>query len=90
MIKNPTLQGPKLSSGLRGTRYFIEFPIEGENVDAFSILISVQSFLNKHKKEIKVRNSDSFKQDNMISYLIDYDTPSSSIEGTKSQGSLYI
>ena len=26
----------------------------------------------------------------MISYLIDYDTPSSSIEGTKSQGSLYI
>lgn len=37
-IKYPKLQQPKLNHGLRGTRYFIEFPITGKNIDAFSIL----------------------------------------------------
>ena len=34
----PGIQKPNLNYGLRGTRYFIEFPITGKNVDAFSIL----------------------------------------------------
>ena len=39
-IKNPSMSRPNMNSGLRGTRYFIEFPITGKNVDAFSILAS--------------------------------------------------
>ena len=38
--KNPGMQKVKISSGLRGVRYFIEFPIVGHNVDAFSLLSS--------------------------------------------------
>jgi hypothetical protein len=38
--RNPNLMRPNISSGLRGTRYFIEFPITGKNIDAFSILAS--------------------------------------------------
>lgn len=37
---------PNINYGLRGTRYFIEFPITGKNVDAFSILIETQNLLN--------------------------------------------
>ena len=34
----PGIQKPNINYGLRGTRYFIEFPITGKNIDAFSIL----------------------------------------------------
>lgn len=38
-LKYPSMQNKaNLNYGLRGTRYFIEFPIAGRNVDAFSIL----------------------------------------------------
>lgn len=36
--KYPGIQRANLSYGLRGTRYYIEFPITGRNIDAFSIL----------------------------------------------------
>ena len=42
IAKNPGMQKVKISSGLRGVRYFIEFPIIGQNVDAFSLLSSTQ------------------------------------------------
>jgi hypothetical protein len=48
-LKNPNLSRPNINSGLRGTRYFIEFPITGKNVDAFSILASTQSLINSSK-----------------------------------------
>jgi hypothetical protein len=40
--KHQGLQRPNLGHGLRGTRYYIEFPITGKNIDAFSILASTQ------------------------------------------------
>jgi hypothetical protein len=41
------MQKPNINYGLRGTRYFIEFPIQGKNVDAFSILIATQSLISE-------------------------------------------
>ena len=38
--KYPGLPDVKISHGLRGVRYYIEFPIVGKNVDAFSLLTS--------------------------------------------------
>lgn len=40
--KHPTMEQVKVSHGLRGIRYFLEFPIVGKNVDAFSLLTSTQ------------------------------------------------
>lgn len=39
---NPGMPNVKISSGLRGVRYYIEFPIVGRNVDAFSLLSATQ------------------------------------------------
>ena len=90
LIKYPDMKRPMLSSGHRGTRYFIEFPVTGKNVDAFSILVSIQNVLNAKKKKVRVLNNDSFKQEDMISYLIDYDVPSATTPGSKNKGSIYI
>ena len=38
--KHPTMERVKVTHGLRGIRYFVEFPIVGKNVDAFSLLTS--------------------------------------------------
>lgn len=40
--KNKKMQTPELNYGLRGTKYFIEVPFYGENVNALAILSSVQ------------------------------------------------
>ncbi len=48
--KIPNMSRPNINSGLRGTRYFIEFPITGKNIDAFSILASTQSLINNNKQ----------------------------------------
>jgi len=71
---------PNISSGLRGTRYFIEFPITGKNVDAFSILASTQSLINNSKSKYgsRVISTDSFFQDDNMSYLVDYEVESTS------------
>ena len=90
-FKYPTMKKPIISSGVRGTRYFIEFPIQSKNVDAFSILVAIQGVINSNKdKGAKVKNNDSFKQDDMISYLIDYEVDSTTARGAKSSGSIYI
>ena len=39
--KYPGYQAPKIKSGLRGIRYFIEFPISGKNIDVFSLILGV-------------------------------------------------
>jgi hypothetical protein len=44
----PGMQKVKVSSGLRGTRYFVEFPIVGRNVDAFSLLVSTKRILEEN------------------------------------------
>lgn len=91
VMKYPSMKRPVIKSGVRGTRYFIEFPITQKNVDAFSILIAVQSVLNENKdKGTRIKNNDVFKQDDMVSYLIDYEVDSSTARGAKSSGSIYI
>ena len=46
----------KLLSGLRGTKYFVEFPIAARNFDAYSLLQKVQQKLEKGKgKKYDVR-----------------------------------
>ena len=43
--KYPGCQKPLIKSGLRGTRYFIEFPILGKNVDAFSLILGAENVI---------------------------------------------
>ena len=38
----PEMAQVKVSHGLRGIRYFVEFPIVGKNIDAFSLLTATQ------------------------------------------------
>ena len=61
-LKYPGMKKTNVNYGLRGTRYYIEFPINGKNVDAFSILIATQSLINesKHKCGAKITSTDSF------------------------------
>ena len=82
----------KIDSGLRGTRYFIEFPIVTKNFDAFSLLNSTKQKMEEGKKQygVRVTNSDSYLADENVSYLLDYNVDSTTIGGTKSKGSVYI
>lgn len=90
-LKYPSMKRTTVKSGVRGTRYFIEFPIQSKNVDAFSILVAVQSVLNDNKdKGARIKNNDVFKQDDMVSYLIDYEVESTTARGAKCSGSIYI
>ena len=92
--KNPGMQKVKISSGLRGVRYFIEFPIVGHNVDAFSLLSSTQQKLDSGKKDknymVKVIGNDSYINEENVAYLIDYAVRSKSVGGTNNKGSIYI
>lgn len=45
MRKYPNQQRPQIKSGLRGPKYFIELPIVGKNVDAFSLILSTEKLL---------------------------------------------
>lgn len=91
-LKYPSIQKPLLNYGLRGTRYFIEFPITGRNIDLFSILANTQQVINEGKTQYgaRISGTDSFVQDENISYLIDYDVNSTTANGAKSKGSIYI
>jgi len=50
MKKYPGCEKPQVRSGLRGPKYFIEFPITGRNVDVFGIVISTTNILKEGKK----------------------------------------
>jgi len=84
--KHPGMPDVKVSSGLRGVRYYIEFPIVGKNVDAFSILTSTQQLMEKAKKNtkynLKSTKTDSYLNDENVAYLIDYQVKSMEVEGT--------
>ena len=104
--KNPGMEKVKISSGLRGTKYFIEFPIVAENVDAFSLLNKVKSKMEKGKKTkgLRITGTDSFSADEKVAYLIDYSITSSggsmqpgelantaaAAPGTRCRGSVFI
>jgi hypothetical protein len=82
----------KVKSGLRGTKYFIEFPFSGENIDSYSLLEAVEKKINSNKKKFgtKITNRDNYMSDGKIAYLVDYQVTSSMLLGTKSLGSVYI
>ena len=91
--KYPSIQRPNLNSGMRGTRYFIEFPMTSRNLDAFSILTSVQQLLTTVGKQdygARVTATDSYVQDENVSYMIDYEVNSDRTPGSKTKGSVYI
>ena len=85
-VKYPGIPDVKISSGLRGTRYFIEFPIIGPNVDAFSLLTSTQQLMDKAKKNpkynFKTVKTDSYLNEDRVCYLIDYMVKSEEVGGT--------
>lgn len=93
-VKYPGIPDVKVSSGLRGTRYFIEFPIIGPNVDAFSLLSSTQQLMDKAKKNpkynFKTVKTDSYLNEDRVCYLIDYLVKSEEVGGTTNSGSCYI
>jgi len=39
------MQKPKLKHGLRGTRYYIEFPITGKNFNAFNFILAIENLI---------------------------------------------
>jgi hypothetical protein len=94
IAKNPGMPNVKISSGLRGVRYFIEFPIIGRNVDAFSLLTATQQKLESGKKDpkymVKLIGNDSYINEENVAYLIDYQVRSKSVDGTNNKGSIYI
>ena len=90
--ENPGIPKVKIDSGLRGTRYFIEFPIVTKNFDAFSLLASTKQKMEQGKNQygVRVTNNDSYLADENVSYLLDYSVDSTTIGGTKAKGSVYI
>ena len=83
---------PRIKSGLRGIRYFIEFPIAGKNIDAFSLILQTEKAINRGKEKhgSRILTTDSFSKGDNVSYLIDYHVNSSQAPGSKSKGSVYI
>ena len=90
--KYPGMPKVKVTGGLRGIRYFVEFPIVGRNVDAFSLLVTTKQLLedNMKKWDVRITNTDSYLAEENVAYLIDYLVKSSSVGGTKCKGSIYI
>lgn len=78
-VRYPNCKKPFIKSGQRGTRWFIEFPITGKNVDAFSLILSTEKTIQNGKETegSKVTSTDSFLKGEIVSYLIDYEVNSS-------------
>lgn len=92
MEKYPGRPRPKVQSGLRGPKYFIELAIAGKNVDAFSLILSTEKLIQKAKKTENARivDTNSFTKADNVSYMIDFSVNSSSVSGGKSKGSVFI
>ena len=91
-LKHPTFQKPKVKYGIRGVRYYIEFPITARRIDAFSYVVKTEQLLQQGKKEFgaKITSHDSFVKGDNMSYLIDYSCKSTQTDGAYSKGSVYI
>lgn len=90
--KSPNFQRPEIKSGLRGTRYFIEFPIVAKNFDAFQFILQIENLikLGKAKHGARVIGTDSFIKEDNVSYKIDFENNSSTAMGGKSNGTIYL
>jgi len=53
MKQYPGRTKPIVKSGLRGPKYFIEFPITGINIDAFSLILSTEKLIQSGKENKK-------------------------------------
>lgn len=91
-VKYPGFKKPKVTYGLRGTRYFVEFPIINNRVEAFSYITGAEKTIARGKKEFKSRvtKTDSFSSKDNVSYMIDYMTESHESHGAFSHGSIYM
>ena len=89
MRKYPGRTKPKLQSGLRGPKYYIELPIIGRNIDALGLILSTEKLLQQAKKDEgeKVLDTSSYQGGENSSYKIDYSVDSSTVGGGKSKGS---
>ena len=92
MKQYPGRSKPQIKSGLRGPKYYIEFPIVGKNIDAFGLILSTEKLIQdaRQSQGSKITNTDSFSKGENVSYLIDYQVNSSTVGGTKTKGSAYI
>lgn len=92
MKKYPGRVKPVIKSGLRGPKYYIEFPIAGRNVDIFGLILSTEKSIQDAKKTegAKITNTDSYSAGENVSYMIDYSVNSSSVGGSKSRGSVFV
>ena len=90
--EHPGMKKPFLKTGLRGPRYFIELPIEGQNVDAFKFIIVTEKLLQKAAKtsNAKIVSTDSYSQGDTSSFMIDYSVDSSTAPGSPTKGTIYI
>jgi hypothetical protein len=81
---NPGMPRHHISNGLRGTKYYIEFPFGGPNIDSLTLFKKVENLIESNKKKfgVKVVHKDSFMGDGKIAYLVDYSVTSSMILGT--------
>ena len=78
---------------MRKTSYFVEFPIVAKRFDALSLLQKVQAKMESGKGKkfnVRVTQTDSYLKDEQVAYLIDYTVNSTTVEGTKSTGAIYI
>ena len=92
--KHPNMQRVRVHSGLRGIRYFIEFPIVARHVDAFGILSATNQKMDSAKKDkdfmVRVTGNDSYLSDDAVAYSIDYKVKSTVVGGTQAAGSVYV
>jgi len=92
--KYPDMQRVRVSSGLRGIRYFIEFPIVARHVDAFTLLSSTNQQMDAGKKKekfaVRVTGNDSYLSEDAVAYSIDYKVKATVVGGSFSAGSVYI
>lgn len=82
-----------LTHGLRGQRYFVELPIVAKNLDVLRLVMRVQKLINQGRQQhgARIIRNDSYDDEKgNISYMIDYETNSTSSKDGKAKGSVYI
>ena len=82
----------KINSGLRGVRYFIEFPVVTTKFDALGLNESTKSVIQNGKSKFgsRITGKDYYHNEENLAYLIDYKVQSSQVGGTHTTGSVYI
>jgi len=48
-VRHPDFVKPKLKFGLRGIRYYVEFPILAKHIDAFSYILGTEKIIQEGK-----------------------------------------